>query len=154
MSRRAEKYIKSQRLRFKRASVEDSNSSKEANDLSSTVLGKKHLETNKMTNEKTSMISEHSDNSLDRHDNNQEDPNQGDALDIRNHRGSNPVLYVLTPVFRKTVSYNPKSNLPMESIQGRVRMSSIHPNAIKKLKNIKLDTMKEEDQIEVNKSVT
>ena len=118
---------------------------------------KELLESSRGIQENSSVISEKSEASSEQsNDQNEEQKNsiilQGDqGTSLGNLRQlSVPTLYTLSPVLRKAASQKPHSTLVMETIQGRQRMSTIDPSTLRKLKSIKLDELKEDDQIEVN----
>ena len=73
-------------------------------------------------------------------------------------QGSEPsFLHPVVPLARKTMSFAPvvkTSNPKRESVQGRQRVSTMDPNSLKLLKNIKVNTLKEDDQIEVSNFVS
>lgn len=117
----------------------------------------KNLENSRTIGEQSSVISEQSDLSSE-----SQESHIGEHMEL--HRAGNVLtpslfrqvsapLYTINTGFRRTISHptssSPSSSIKRESIQGRQRMSTIDPSTIRRLKSIKVDALKEEDQIEV-----
>ena len=149
MNQKAVRYVKPEKLKSNVATP--SNLLAGVKHLESYSSGHKQQEGSTLFSKQSSRTGTSNDSSSDINDGEHEELHRAEETLQPSvlRQGSTPTLFSITTGFRKVSSQSPRSSMPMESIQGRQRMSTFDPNTIKKLKFIKVDSLKEDDQIEV-----